>query len=82
MFRKDELIRLCKVLSADPEMMGVHLSDNGLFADEETKMEIMSLFGIHHTAMHKEFPEFTTNKTVKNQAAIKNKVKGTISESN
>ena len=33
LFKKEEIVEICKVVSAHPEMMGVHLTDNGLGND-------------------------------------------------
>jgi len=67
------MIDLCKAISANPEMTGVHLSDNGLSSDLEFKLDIMGLFGVPTVFLkdNSDFDNFMTNSIIIQSDLIK-----------
>lgn len=45
-FLKQQLLDLCGVMCTCPNLLAVHLSDNGIIRDEETMVEVLEVFSL------------------------------------
>ena len=68
-------MNLCTAFSQNPEMTGVHLSDNGIMQQHELLHEIINTFGVPCDCLHKSTDNYKTNKEVIQYEVIRQKVK-------
>ena len=84
--QRDQLVKICHALVKMPHMSAVHLNDNGInnfgqmntIDDEnETKLELMDIFGIHPTALESNM-HYQKNRDLKFPEIIEQKVRAMV----
>ena len=62
MIEYNELYEICSSIILNPQMLAVHLSDNGLHENKDKLIEVLDCFGIAETFLTKKFPNFINNR--------------------
>ena len=70
----DPLVKLSHTLVTCPNLASVHMCDNGLYNNEESKLTILDIFGIHQDDLETNPRSHLKNKSVSHGSWMKKTV--------